>query len=247
MTAYVLVDSKSQLKDRDQLDLYDGYLNLGLPTKLIKESEIYSGVQKVTKSDTFCGHINLCHFILNENKVPIPESLGYPEELKSFYGRNITQVSFRNFEESFKDDQSYFIKPLRNKLFEARIVSSIADLKVLKSSIEDSTMIYVSDVVSFKSEYRFYIFRNEIVDFFKYYVSDWKDSFELNLDVVEDIFRILKSLKMPVFYSLDVGTDSLGRTLIVELNDGYALGNYGLAPLKYTQMSMERWEEINKD
>jgi hypothetical protein len=108
-------------------------------------------------------------------------------------------------------------------------------------------MIYLSDVVSFKSEYRFYIFKNEIVDFFKYYVSDWKDSFELNLDVVEDIFRILKSLKMPVFYSLDVGTDSLGRTLIVELNDGYALGNYGLSPLKYTEMTIERWREINKD
>jgi hypothetical protein len=52
---------------------------------------------------------------------------------------------------------------------------------------------------------------------------------------------------MPVFYSLDVGTDSLGRTLIVELNDGYALGNYGLSPLKYTEMTIERWREINKD
>lgn len=44
----------------------------------------------------------------------------------------------------------------------------------------------------------------------------------------------------------DFGVDDFGRTLLIEVNDGYALGNYGLSPKQYAEMTMNRWKEITK-
>ncbi len=37
-----------------------------------------------------------------------------------------------------------------------------------------------------------------------------------------------------------------GRTLVVEVNDGYALGNYGLSPLNSINFHKARWKEMVK-
>jgi hypothetical protein len=39
----------------------------------------------------------------------------------------------------------------------------------------------------------------------------------------------------PIFYSLDFGIDDKGRTLLIEINDGYALGNYRYTVLNNMQ------------
>lgn len=45
---------------------------------------------------------------------------------------------------------------------------------------------------------------------------------------------------------MDIGVTQDGRTLIVEINDGYALGNYGLNPLKAAIFFERRWRELTK-
>ena len=54
---------------------------------------------------------------------------------------------------------------------------------------------------------------------------------------------------MPITYSIDVGVIDTGTSLetaIVELNDGFALGNYGLIPRRYAEISRDRGYEILK-
>jgi len=48
----------------------------------------------------------------------------------------------------------------------------------------------------------------------------------------------------PVAYSLDFGVTEDGRTLLVEANDFYFLGCYGLSPLSYALAIADRWKEI---
>lgn len=40
------------------------------------------------------------------------------------------------------------------------------------------------------------------------------------------------------------GVTREGATLVVEMNDGYALGCYGLAAVPYAQLLEARWQEM---
>ena len=48
----------------------------------------------------------------------------------------------------------------------------------------------------------------------------------------------------PAAYALDVGLTKDGKTVIVEVNDGYSLGGYGLDPLLYAKLLSARWAQI---
>jgi hypothetical protein len=43
---------------------------------------------------------------------------------------------------------------------------------------------------------------------------------------------------------MDFGVLEDGSTVLVECNDGWSIGNYGLCHLKYYQMLKDRWLQI---
>ncbi|MBO4998416.1 MAG: ATP-grasp domain-containing protein [Lachnospira sp.] len=50
----------------------------------------------------------------------------------------------------------------------------------------------------------------------------------------------------PAGYALDIGVTKQKDTIIVEVNDGYSLGSYGLDPLLYAKLLSARWAELTK-
>ena len=48
----------------------------------------------------------------------------------------------------------------------------------------------------------------------------------------------------PAGYSLDFGLTDTGKTLLIEVNDGYALGSYGLFYIDYAKLLAARWAEL---
>lgn len=48
----------------------------------------------------------------------------------------------------------------------------------------------------------------------------------------------------PAAYSMDIGVTDNGDTLIVEVNDGYALGSYGLSAYKYATFLQTRCQQL---
>ena len=48
----------------------------------------------------------------------------------------------------------------------------------------------------------------------------------------------------PIAFGMDWGITAAGQTLLVEVNDGYALGNIGLSGMPYTAMIEARWREL---
>jgi hypothetical protein len=55
--------------------------------------------------------------------------------------------------------------------------------------------------------------------------------------------------KQPAGMSLDFGVTDKGETILVEANDGWALGYYpwgNLTPSGYANLIVERWMEICK-
>ncbi len=48
----------------------------------------------------------------------------------------------------------------------------------------------------------------------------------------------------PAGYAIDFGVTDKGQTILIEVNDGYALGSYGLFYLDYVKLLSARWAEL---
>jgi hypothetical protein len=48
----------------------------------------------------------------------------------------------------------------------------------------------------------------------------------------------------PIAFGMDWGITASGQTLLVEVNDGYALSNYGLDGMPFTAMIEARWRQL---
>ena len=246
MRAFVLTDPDGQIRDRDQLDLYDGYLALGYTTKLISASEIYTNKHSITKDDVFGGHVQLCQYIWKQLKVADPCIPNYPEELKEYFGRSIRKMKFKSFLKILQENENfgkiYFVKPVANKLFTG--FTCVTERECCsKTNCSNNTDVYVSSYVNFGAEFRAYVYKGKVVDCFRYWGDDWKV-----ITPHMNIEEMVSKLKVnAIFYSLDVGIDTdKQRTLLMEVNDGYALGNYGLQAVDYAKYSSNRWLEIVK-
>ena len=72
------------------------------------------------------------------------------------------------------------------------------------------------------------------------YKGDWKVQFDPKK--VEAMITTFKNA--PAGYSLDIGVTDNGETVLVEINDGFALGNYGIDPVEYAKLLSARWCEL---
>jgi hypothetical protein len=62
---------------------------------------------------------------------------------------------------------------------------------------------------------------------------------------IEEMIEAFKPTA-PIAYALDVGVLDTGETMVVECNDFWALGTYGLDPLLYTRLAAMRWREMTE-
>jgi len=84
-------------------------------------------------------------------------------------------------------------------------------------------MVFISDIVNFKSEYRYYIINKNIRGMCHY----------SGMKLIPDINIVNKMVehmgnKLGGSYILDVGILSTGETALVEVNIGFSFGNYGI-------------------
>lgn len=172
--------------------------------------------------------------------VPIPKYLGYPESLKGFLGRKIIKTTFENS----GNDYPYFIKPADDvKLFTGDIIKSDKDKKMFIDFgfCDIDTPVYKSEVVDFVSEYRVFVSLGEIRG-----IKHYRGNFEkfIDIDVVHRMVDLYKDC--PSAFTLDVGLTSDGWTLLVEVNDMWAIGSYGLDGRTYALLCVRRMKEILK-
>ena len=93
--------------------------------------------------------------------------------------------------------------------------------------------------MDFQSEYRTFVLHGEVLGL-RHYAGD-----PLLFPSAETIRSAISAFRRsPVAYTLDIGITSDGRSLLVEINDAYACGAYGLTPLRYAKFIAARWDEL---
>lgn len=182
-----------------------------------------------------------------DNNIEIPKPLNIPKELwkDEYLLRYIYIDSFQALKETAWQDLPKFVKPVDQvKQFSSGILTNPYTIDLSIGILPDETNIMVSSIVDFISEYRCFIYKQEIVGI-KHYTGDF------NKFIDPSIVKLMVNQysNAPISYSLDVGlmiepNTGLESTTLVECNDFWSIGSYGLDAVIYAKMLRDRWFQI---
>lgn len=197
------------------------------------------------ENDIIVGSVEATKAFWQKVGITIPKYIGYPESLNSFYKRTIKRTRFGKITIA---DLPIFIKPAYDvKLFTGFILDKTTTLSSISMfyDVNNNTAIYTSDVLNIKSEYRCFVHKGKLVG-----VKHYDGDFLLfpDMSIVQNIIDLYKD--QPVSYTLDIGVfkvdHNLYDTCLIEINDFWAIGGYGLDGKTYARMLIDRFQEIKK-
>ena len=171
-----------------------------------------------------------------------PQLAPIPRGLEQFAGREFGLSTLDEIRVHVVEEKPpIFVKPIQGKLFDGHVASAYRDL-IRTASLAPETPVWWSQVVPFRGEFRGYICNGELVGF-----GHYKGDFRLPVDFAPVEAAIQSWETLPRGCSMDWGTTADGRTLLIEVNDGYSLGCYGLQPINYANLLKSRWSELAGD
>jgi hypothetical protein len=214
-----------------------GFLECGVETSTFEWIDDIDNLTDLGPTVGVAGYIGDVYRALTVLGIPVPTNVDYPKPLEPYFGRSIHRGFLRDIRASITPA---FIKPVGPKEFTGFVwANQVEDRRRIITQTDD-VEVWISDVVGFRSEYRSFILNNVVLDV-RRYKGDW--SLAPDRSVVEEAVALMAPTA-PAAYSLDWGVDKDGRTLLVEMNDGFSLGHYGLYPALYARMLSSRWFEM---
>ena len=226
---------QSKLPSEVSINKYNAQVGAYLQGEEVILYQSFSEIKQLTSDDTVVDYITETRALLKMMGLNVPV-YDYPIELNEFYGRKIYAGILGEIV-NIPDNWGKFIKPKAgSKVFTGRVVNGTRDL--IGIGLPFDYPIWISEVVEFIAEWRCFVLDGQVLDV-RPYTGDYHAHFDPS--VIDKAISCWKDA--PVAYGLDIGVTRDGRTLVVEVNDGYALGNYGLSPLNsinFHKATMER-------
>lgn len=239
MKVYILKDKDGEFKSYNFAIAYDGFRIMGWEIVTFTQSD-NPLLPDLKPEDVVVGYIETIHTALLQLGIAIPESVNYPDELANFLGRKVWRSRI-NYIAKHPESWNIFVKPADSpKKFKGRLVTSAKDLISCGDEFED-TEIWCSEPVQFLAEWRCFVRYGEILGVKSYY-GDWRQHFDPQ--VIENAIAAYNSA--PAGYAADFGVTDKGETLLIEVNDGYSIGSYGLFSADYSRLLASRWAEMTE-
>jgi hypothetical protein len=214
-----------------------GAIETGQDYRLTTFDEVQSGkFNLLIKNNLFVGSVEFMKEVfskVNKEDIRVPENSN----------REFRVMTLGEIKGIVKETGiSYFIKPFDIKLFTGFVLDQMIYTSI--SDIPDNTAVMVYDVFKspIKSEFRCYIHRNKVVDIRNYSGDLFCTP---NEDYLNDVIKN-NSDKFPIAYTVDIGILENGENVVVEYNDMWAIGNYGMPNDLYLRLLKDRYFEIIK-
>lgn len=214
---------------------YEGFLQMGFEMKFVDEVlEI-----PLTESDfVVVGSVRFMQIAFDYFGKDYPKYFDYPVELQKYFGRRIHESTINQIDAN-PHLWNVFIKPKgATKAFTGRVVRGPGDLIGCGDQFTN-TVLWVSEIVEFVAEWRVFVRYGEILDV-RPYKGDWRMQFDAS--IIEN--AVADFTTAPNGYALDFGVTKQGQTLLVEANDGYSIGAYGLYCINYAKLLSARWAQL---
>lgn len=213
------------------------YLDYDISTFTL-ENIVLNHFEEAAKKDIFVGSIQTMSLLFSDiNKYPSPINIPNSIIEEGLVDRKIKILplsEFKIFIEK-KTDEFLFVKPTRPGVGRPTFIKNKEDIL-----LDNRTEILVSEILKpIKSEYRFFIENNISI-----YGCCYKGDYTLVPDF-KYIEKIIDSYKnSPCAYTIDVAILENGETTLIEVNDFWAIGSYGLDQITYARMLEKRYKEI---
>ena len=216
-----------------------GFKELG--AEIIKYKKIEEIYDIVEDGDIVIDYIDQTQAIFR--KFGIDYSFdNYPEVLSEFLGRKIWKDKINNIN-SNPDKWNIFVKPIKEKAFTGKVIREPKDLIGCGSCYENYDVL-CSDIVDIKREWRCFYYYGDIIDI-RPYKGDYHYHYDAN--VLDEMLKKINEWEdVPYAFCIDIGVTADGKTILIECNDCYSLGSYGLYPLSYAKMIAARWAQLYK-
>ena len=241
ITGALLQDRGGGRLDPEVRSLADELSRRDVPLQFFVETRLQRGQLDLRKDVLVAGHIPVVIQALRRLGVTPPPPDDYPLALRPWLHRRIWASTVGDVVKRLQEGSGgrFFVKPsTRLKRFPGRAVESWSDLHVLANASNRAPVI-CSEVVQWRSEYRVYVTRGRIVGT-RHYLGD--ADVPLDETTVRDAITTYEnSGAAPAGYAVDFGILSTGETALVEVNESYGLGNYGLDDAAYTDLIVARW------
>jgi hypothetical protein len=220
-----------------------GFAYLGYEVRFFRTAELAD--LPLTPDTVVVGGMGTVRAALERAGARVPSHVSAPAALHPFLGR----ACWRTTPGEVRADGRFplFLKPYEDaKTFNGRVVADADDLERLLAPregfppIPDDFPLLAQESVAFLSEWRTFVVRGTVVGV-SHYAGD-----PLLFPAAGVMRAALGAYQSaaPAGYSADFGVTDDGRTLLVEVNDGYALGHGGLAANRYAELLRARWEEM---
>jgi hypothetical protein len=213
-----------------------GAIDLGYDYKLITYDWLDTINPQLFKTNLFVGSVEFMTKIFDKlGKSPrVPDNSNRDEKIMSLSDAKTLVLS----------GEKLFIKPKQIKLFTGSVITK--DFISCLNPYPDDTEVIVSKPFESEivSEWRCYVKKTlisgPIVDIRCYSGDPFVTP---NKDYILEVFNE-NILKYPKAYTIDVGILSDGTNVVIEYNDMWSIGNYGIENSEYLSLLKSRYFEI---
>jgi hypothetical protein len=236
MKAHIRKNTDGEFANPNFAVAYAGFRQLGW--EIVPYYSVRDELTELQADEVVVGYIDDVRAALMLLEITPPPGLSYPEELASFLDRKIWKSQI-NYIAKHPEQWNIFVKPTTDtKKFTGRVVRTPRDLIGCGDESVD-TEIWCSEPVKFLAEWRCFVTYNEILNV-RLYKGDWALHFDPQ--VIRAAVAVYTSA--PASYAIDFGVTAAGKTLLVEVNEGYSVGSYGLFPTEYARFLSARWAQM---
>lgn len=225
----------------DTMCAAEGYEQLGYRVSTFERTDILTDKYRLFYGTSpFVGSINTMKSLFRREGVE-PSPIDFPAEMS--LGRLVIQMPLSAAVDYFRHGgEVVFIKPVETKLFDGMLLQNFSGLHYFEPFLKDNPKCWVSPKMEVRSEFRGFVHRGELVD-----CRHYSGSFYLRPNYTFIEAAIEDYTVAPVAYTIDVAVNGEMETVVVECNDFWAIGSYGLEPKLYAQMLADRYFEVIND
>lgn len=198
----------------------------------------------LTEETIVCGYVGDVRRAFKRLNCQELPNVDYPKELREYLGRNVRADKLGNVRYS---TDRFFLKPVMQKEFSGFVYTNTASDRLRIVTVPDESDVWISDIVNFVSEYRVFVMYGLPVGI-RWYKGDpfVKPDKQVIKDAVERWTMDGNYVRndVPHACTLDFGVTADDKTLVIEANDGFAFGGYGLGSVTYARMLDARWRQV---
>jgi len=244
-----------QLNDNSKLGVEEqalaNYFGDGNYTTFYKKHIIQNKI-KITKEDFIIGDIPVMFAAMRQLGIEYKYS-DYPESLQKYLHRKVWSSTMREVRQRLFDGLDgevelglgWFIKPKgKLKRFTGFVCETIDDLQYCNGA-GDNIEIWCSEPVIWLTEYRCPVINGKVRGMFKVPYTCHDTDVLPDENVVQEMADDF--VNSPRGYCLDVGVLSTGETALIEVNDGFSVGKYGMSDDLYSELLITRWNELKNE